>query len=206
MNSNLIALLAEDETDCLAIQKIVRRVIDTKTGTKLWASKGCSTLKRKLKARLIAMSEAGCNAFIIVHDLDLNPHNNSHNDEAELRNTLESAVSNIISVDQRHICIPIEELEAWFWSDPNIIRYIGKGRGEAVPNPHLIKKPKEKLINLSISKNRKPRYSTNMNVELAEMLNLDLCSERCPSFGSLVRFLQELKPLAEETSTKKMTQ
>jgi hypothetical protein len=31
-----------------------------------------------------------------------------------------------------------------------------------------------------------------MNVELAEMLNLELCSNRCPSFKNLLNFLQSL--------------
>jgi hypothetical protein len=192
MNSSLIALLAEDQTDCEAVQKIVHRVLGSKTGTKKWASKGSSTLRKKLTAHLKALSNEGCNAFIIIHDLDRNPQNNTLNDEAELRYILETAASKVIGIDKKHICIPIEELEAWFWSDPAIIKYIGRGKGEAKPNPHLITKPKEQLISLSVGENRKPRYSTNMNVELAEMLNLDLCSDRCPSFKNLVGFLKEL--------------
>lgn len=191
MNSCLIALIAEDDTDCDTVRKIIHRVLGTNTRTKPWASKGCSTLQRKLSAKLKAMSNEGCNAFIIVHDLDRNPQNNSLNDEAKLRETLEAAASKIKSIN-KHICIPIEELEAWFWSDPDVVRYVGRGKGEAKLNPHLITKPKEQLIRLSVGENRKPRYSTNMNVELAERLNLELCSDRCPSFKNLLNFLQSL--------------
>jgi hypothetical protein len=191
MGSCCIGLIAEDETDCDAIRKIVHRVMGTNTRTKLWASKGCSTLKRKLSAKLRALSKEGCNAFIIVHDLDRNPQNNTLNDEAKLRKTLEAAASEIRGI-HRHICIPVEELEAWFWSDPDVIKHIGRGKGEAKANPHLVSKPKEQLIKLSVGENRKPRYSTNMNVELAEMLNLDLCSDRCSSFRDLRTFLQSL--------------
>jgi Domain of unknown function (DUF4276) len=191
MGSCYIGLIAEDETDCDAIRKIVHRVLGTNTRTKHWASKGCSTLKRKLSAKLGALSKEGCNAFIIVHDLDRNPQNNALNDEAKLRKTLETAASEVAAMN-RHICIPIEELEAWFWSDPDVIKHIGRGKGEPKANPHLISKPKEQLIKLSVGENRKPRYSTNMNAELAEMLNLDLCSDRCPSFRDLRNFLQSL--------------
>ena len=191
MSNHLIALIAEDDTDCDTVQKIVHRVLGANIGTKKWASKGCSTLKRKLAPKLTAMLNTGCNAFIIVHDLDRNPQNNSLNDEARLRETLEADASKVQGIN-RHICIPVEELEAWFWSDPDVVKHVGRGKGEAKANPHLIIQPKEELIRLSKSENRKPRYSTNTNVELAEMLNLDLCSERCPSFKDLLSFLQSL--------------
>ncbi len=187
----MIALIAEDDTDCDTVRKIVHRLLGTDTRTKSWASKGCSTLRRKLSAKLKVMSKEGCNAFIIVHDLDRNPQNKSLNDEVKLRRILEVAVSEVKDIN-KHICIPIEELEAWFWSDPNVVKHVGRGKGEAKTNPHLITKPKEQLIRLSIGENRKPRYSTNMNVELAEMLDLELCSERCPSFKNLLNFLQSL--------------
>jgi hypothetical protein len=92
------------------------------------------------------MAQAGCNAFIIVHDLDRNPENNSLNDESELRRKLESSSS---VVNNKYICIPIEEMEAWFWSDPTVIQHIGKGKGKAQVNPDGISQPKEKLIELS---------------------------------------------------------
>lgn len=191
MSNCLIALIAEDDTDCETVRKIVHRVLGKNTATKKWASNGCSTLKRKLATKITAMSNTGCNAFIIVHDLDRNPDNGSLNDEGKLRQTLEASASKVKGIN-KHICIPVEELEAWFWSDPDIVKHIGRGKGEAVVNPHLISQPKEKLLTLSLGENRKPRYSTNMNVELAEMLNIELCSDRCPSFKDLLDFLQSL--------------
>jgi hypothetical protein len=189
MSSKLIALLAEDDTDCQAVRTIIHRVLGTNIKIKPWASKSCSTLKRKLSAKIRAMSREGCDTFIIVHDLDRNPLNNSLNNETKLRADLELNCSSIPNT-QKHICIPIEELEAWFWSDPEVVKYIGRGKGRASSNPHLIAKPKEELIKLSIGDNRKPRYSTNMNVELAGMLNLELCSDRCSSLKKLIDFLK----------------
>jgi Domain of unknown function (DUF4276) len=186
----LIAVITEDETDYKVVRKIIHRVLDKNIKTKNWSSKGCGKLKRKLTAHLLEMSKAGYNAFIIVHDLDRNPENNSLNDESDLREKLESSSS---VVTNKHICIPIEEMEAWFWSDPEVIKYIGKGKGSAKSNPHMISQPKEKLIELSKGENRKPRYSTNMNLELAEMLDLEICADRCPSFKDLIEFLKSLQ-------------
>lgn len=185
MSNRLIALIAEDETDCDTIRVIARRVLNNQSlRIKIWAAKGCGNLKKDLPAKLKAMSNQGCDAFIIIHDLD-------RNDEAQLRITLEKA-SSIVKGANRHICIPIEELEAWFWSDLEVIKSVGRGKGNAERNPHLISSPKEKLIKLSVGDNRKPRYSTNENVELAAKLNLEICSERCPSFKSLIEFLRSL--------------
>jgi hypothetical protein len=187
-----IALIAEDETDCDAVRKIVQRVLGSEIATKKWASKGCGILERKLSAKLNVLSNEGCNAFIIVRDLDRNPQNNTLNDEATLRKKLEQSAS-IVNPSQTLICIPVEELEAWFWSDPDVIQYVGKGKGKASKNPHAIVQPKEALIKLSKIEKRKPRYSTSDNEELAERLNLELCADRCPSFRSLLAFLKSLE-------------
>ena len=68
----MIALIAEDDTDCDTVREIVHRLLGKNTRTKTWASKGCSTLRRKLSAKLKAMSKEGCNAFII-ENLGRNP-------------------------------------------------------------------------------------------------------------------------------------
>ena len=99
----MIALIAEDDTDCDTVREIVHRVLGKNTRTKPWASKGCSTLRRKLSAKLKAMSKEGCNAFIIVHDLDRNPQNNSLNDEVKLRETLEVAVSEVEDINKHDL-------------------------------------------------------------------------------------------------------
>ena len=190
--SNLrIALIAEDNTDCEAVREIVHRVLGEKTQTKKWPSKGCHHLRRKLSAKMMILSNEGCNAFIIVHDLDRNPANGSLNDEAKLRTNLAKSITKFDKI-KKHICIPIEELEAWFWSDPTVIQDLGGQKAKAHPNPESIIKPKEKLIELSKGKNRKTRYSTNENSRLAKMLDLDICSQRCPSFRKLREFLDKL--------------
>jgi len=186
-----IAIIAEDNTDCDTFRNIVHRVLGKQIKVKHWGANGCSTLKQKLPAKLKAMHDVGCDAFIIVHDLDRNPENNSLNDEERLRQILEDASSNVKYIS-KYICIPIEELEAWFLSDPNVVQYIGRGKGSAHPNPHLVSKPKEYLIKLSIDEKRKPRYATNMNAELIDRLDFDICAQRCGAFKNLLDFLNSL--------------
>ena len=191
MSKLRIALIAEDDTDCAAVREIIHRVLGRETATEKWASKGCSILERKLSAKLKLFARNGCNAFIIVRDLDRNPQNNALNDEAKSRKKLEESAS-IVNSSQTLICIPVEELEAWFWSDLDVIRMVGKGKGQASKNPHLIAQPKEALIKLSRGENRRPLYSVNDNADLAKELDLKLCADRCPSFRDLLDFLNSL--------------
>jgi hypothetical protein len=185
-----IGLIAEDATDCDAVQQIIRRVLnDSSIRIIPWAAKGCGNLRKELSKRIKAMSNEGCNTCIVVHDLDRK--NGYFNDESILRASLEKSIIGLKGIN-RHICIPIEELEAWFWADPEIIKFVGQGQGKAYANPQLIEKPKEKLIRLSTEENRKPRYSTNMNVKLASILDIKECSIRCSSFRELVEFLRSL--------------
>jgi Domain of unknown function (DUF4276) len=191
MSKLRIALIAEDQTDCQAVLEIVHRVLGREVTTKTWAAKGCSILERKLSAILKLFVRDGFNAFIIVRDLDRNSQNNMLNDEAKCRKKLEASASIVKNIPTL-ICIPIEELEAWFWSDPDVIRIVGKGKGHASKNPHLIAKPKEALKKLSRGENSKPLYNVNENVKLAAQLNLELCADRCPSFKDLLDFLNSL--------------
>lgn len=133
MMSNIkIALIAEDDTDCDAIRKIVHRVLGEDVTTKKWASKGCNTLKKKLTSKIKLLSNEGCSIFIIVHDLDRNPQNDSLNNEPVLRSKLESLSSGVESFN-KHICIPIEELE------------LGSGLIQKLSNILVVKKRKHIL-------------------------------------------------------------
>jgi Domain of unknown function (DUF4276) len=189
MSNINIGLITEDDTDWNAVREIIHRVLDSNVTIKKWTSGG-SVPKTKLSRELKVLFNKGCSVFIVVQDLDRSL-NGSLNDEETLRSELKPLFS-VVNSFNNHICIPIEELEAWFWSDPNIIKDIGGGKGKAHPNPHQIKSPKEELRKLSIGKNGKPSYSTNRNAELAKKLDMDECSKRCPSFRKLVKFLRSL--------------
>lgn len=80
------------------------------------------------------LAREGCAAVIVVHDLDRNPHNGELNDEPALRRALEEI--EVPSTLTRLICIPVEELEAWFWADPEVLALVRpgtKGPRESAP-------------------------------------------------------------------------
>src|SRR5690349_913875 len=121
-----IGILGEHETDCKTIAVLVRRIVPREIGIQQRApiSGGCGALRRRAAGFMKDLARAGCSAIVLVHDLDLDPDTNYHNDEPSLRAKLEriSAPSGV----HRLICIPIEELEAWFWSDQKVLDLVGK--------------------------------------------------------------------------------
>ena len=192
MSGLRIGVLSEDATDCNAIGVLIRRIAsevrESPVGINKYSGKGCSRLRKAAEPKMKLMADEGCVAVVLVHDLDRDPNNGELNDEAELRARLEAIEfpANLF----RLICIPVEEIEAWFWSDPSIIEEVGRDKGKAHPSPHLIRKPKEELIRLSIGANKKPRYSTNENDKLAAKLDLIICAQRCDSFRMLKEFVR----------------
>lgn len=186
-----IGVLAEDRTDTDALVTILRRIVPREVGIipRAPTSGGCSALRRKARGYIRELATRGCTVVILVHDLDRSPANAELNNEDKLREKLEKIAcpGSITSF----YCIPVEELEAWFWSDQGIIDRIGRGKhGKASSRPHTIRKPKEELMRRSRRAGRRPVYSPNMNAELAQELDLELCAERCRSFGELLTFVK----------------
>lgn len=182
-----IGVIAEDDTDFEVVRVLARRIVGEAVSVRRRVAQGGSNIRKKAAVWAQQLAGEGCRRLVILHDLDRNPANNALNDEAKLRQALES-----IPVPKgvlRVVCIPVEEVEAWFWSDPTTVRAVGRDRGDASPSPHLIRQPKEALIRLSRDAGGRPRYSTNDNPELAKLLDLDLCAKRCPSFQMLRSFL-----------------
>jgi len=184
-----IGVVAESGNDCEVIRTLIGRIFETKQIPSgkykviKRAGEGCSKLRRKAERWMRELSGCGCSSIILVHDCD-------RHDEASLRAELHAlAVPEGIG---RFVCIPIEEIEAWFFSSERALHLVCGDRARSHPSPHLISSPKEKLIDLSRGANRKPRYSPNDNVKLAEVLELDVCAQRCPAFRELRTFLLNL--------------
>ncbi len=143
------------------------------------------------------LARSGCTSIVLLRDCD-------REEEAALRGTLER-IQKPRAVE-RLVCIAVEELEAWFWSDPKVVHEVGRGKGKALEEPHRLKDPKEALVRLSRDEGKKPLYSVNDNPSLAERLDLALCEERCPAFRELKEFvLAHVDPQTSPKNAKRMT-
>lgn len=192
-----IGILTEDPTDAETIGVLIRRIAATRgaahgaLGLKARSGGGCAQLRQKAQAwmrQLVEIDE--CSALVLVHDLDRNPQNGQLRDEHELRRQL----ARIPAPVAPHLCIPVEELEAWFFACERVLQEICRKPMSASPSPHTIASPKERLFELSRGANRKPRHSTNDNPRYAELLELEACARRCPAFHELSEFIAGLLP------------
>lgn len=196
-----IGVLTEDRTDAETIEVLIRRIATARgaapgaIGLKARCGGGCAQLRSKARVwidQLVDLDE--CSALVLVHDLDRNPQNGQLRDEPQLRRTL--AEIPIPAAVPRHICIPVEELEAWFLASERVLQEICRKPTQAYASPHTIPRPKEHLLELSKGANRKPRHSTNDNPRYAELLELDACARRCPAFRELTEFVADLLAVA----------
>lgn len=198
MSSLRIGLLAEDETDCDTVKVLIHRLLDpirsesSRVDVKRRYGNGASKLRRSAERWMKQLADEGCSVMIVLHDLDRDPVSGDLNEEAELRSRL--TVIPVPRAVSRYVCIPIEELEAWFWSDIRVLQKIGPKSARASLAPETIKKPKEELRHLSARDRGRHWYSTNLNEELAKELDLDVCGERCATFRGLRDFLLGLLP------------
>ena len=186
-----IGVIVEDDTDYDALRVLVRRIVAE--GPDRPAPKvrkriagGCGSIRQKIRAWMGDLVREGCEKLIVVRDRDTRT-------EKSIRSELEVEAPPTAAT----VCIPVEELEAWFFSDLAVLRKVAPAHPslKAHANPHLIKDPKERLEALSLDAKRRPRYSTADNASLAEVLGLDVCAARCPSFRHFREFVLAPAPL-----------
>lgn len=186
-----IGIIAEDDSDFesskILIKKIVRK---DNLPFKKMVTHGCGPLKKKAFEHARTLKNRGCDLLILLHDLDRNEIKKL---ESELQNKLKSNpfFSNYF------ICIPIEEIEAWFLSDPEgIKKALALNRVPKVKGmPETIHSPKEKLgeyINIC-SNHNKIYLNTKHNQIIAGKVSIDLIKNKCISFKKLYTFLSNQK-------------
>lgn len=186
-----LGVLGEDRTDCAVIETLIGRIFNEKSvpagryKIHTLGANGCAHLRRKAESWMRDLADKGCRTIILVHDRD-------RADEQELRAALNAKT--VPRGVKYLVCIPVEELEAWFFSCEKALAWVGgeEARSQVRSSPHLLTSPKERLIALSRGSNRKARYSPNENVRLAELLTLDTCAKRCPAFRSLRECIHNL--------------
>jgi len=181
-----IGIIAEDKSDYEAFKTIIKRIINkNEIGFKPRTSEGCGKLKRKAADYAVDLHNRGCDLLLLFHDLD-------RNNLIALERELEEKLSNN-PIKNYFICIPIEEIEAWFLSDPeNIKNTLHLNR---TPNikamPETIASPKEYLGGLvkQYSDKNKIYLNTKHNNLLSENVSIDLMKVKCQSFAKLYQFI-----------------
>jgi len=85
MNVARFGIITEDKTDADAVGILIRRIVRAANapppGIKPYWANGCARLRQKVKSKMVEMMSRGCQAVVIVHDLERKPENQQLNDQ-----------------------------------------------------------------------------------------------------------------------------
>ncbi|RYF19782.1 MAG: DUF4276 family protein [Flavobacteriales bacterium] len=181
-----IGIIAEDLSDIEASKLLIKRIIQKdRMPFKHYTGDGCGKIMRKALDWSNLLHQRGCDLLVLIHDLD-------RNHLLKLKGDLQ-AVLKSSKMQNKLICIPTEEMEAWFLSDMDGLRTAMslKRTPKAFTNPENVPSPKEKLGEIVyLCSNKERSYlNTKHNSKLALSLSIDLMKTKCPSFNELHQYL-----------------
>ena len=196
-----IGIIAEDNSDIDTLLEFIVRITDVKFKKATYASQGCGKLMRKCqKVSKNWISQKRVTHIIICHDLDRKRYK-------ELYNELHGKISALPNCNEVFcIVIPIEEMEAWFLSDSEMLnrKYPGINIKE-ISHPEKIKSPKEYIERKSRDK-CKPRYLyTTANPELAKIIDIPKIQKKCPEFKKFHDFVSKIGKKKTKKRKKRLT-
>ncbi len=185
-----IGIIAEDDSDFEAAKAIIKRLVKKDNiPFKKAVGDGCGKVKRKAASYAIDLKKRGCDMLILFHDLD-------RNDFTTLKRELEDKLTNS-PIKIKLVCIPTEEIEAWYLSDPDGLKTVFglKRKPKIKGSPEDIPSPKEKLGELIYACSDKNiiYLNTKHNKVLGEKLSIDIMKHKCKSFKKLYDFIIEYK-------------
>lgn len=183
-----IGIIAEDNSDFETAKILLKRILKRDNLTfKKAVGNGCGKLRRKALDYAIDLRNRGCDMLILIHDLDRNIHKALID---ELTKKLEGA-----PIARKFVCVPIEEIEAWFLSDPDSIKstFNLTRKPKFKGRPETICSPKETLAEqIYLCSNKSTIFlNTKHNQKLAEKISIDLVIDKCESFSKLHSFVTQ---------------
>lgn len=181
-----IGIIAEDSSDFETAKILIKRILNRDNlSFKKAVGNGCGKLRRKALDYAVDLRKRGCDMLILIHDLDRNIHQ-------ELLVDLQLKIEDA-PIDKKFVCIPIEELEAWFLGDPDSIKdtFNLNRRPRFNGRPETINSPKETLgEQIYLCSNKSTIFlNTKHNQKIAERVCLETVKQRCPSFELLHSFV-----------------
>lgn len=183
-----IGIIAEDDSDVECVKVLIKR-ISGRDNIKIhkFVGKGCGKIKRKSNAWAKQLELKGCSTLILIHDLDSNKI-------PELKKQLSENLAPC-PIKNHLICIPVQELESWFLSDPDSIKSsMNLYRSPKVAGlPENINSPKEYLGSLIYNASNKEKIYVNTfdNLKIANIISLTKIKNLCPSFIPFSDFIKE---------------
>lgn len=185
MASTMIGVIAEDQSDVDVVNEILLKyAISNRFCVRKFIGNGCGRIKGKLSSWSKQLAASGCKFIIILHDLD-------RKKEDTLRSDLERMVPKELK-KTCHICIPIEELEAWLLADCDALRaaFSLKVTPKRIKQCEAVKSPKEFLRDFIWTAGKKRYINTVHNVRIAKHSTL-ASLRQCNSFVQLDGFITQ---------------
>ena len=182
-----VGIIAEADSDVDSARVLIHRIANNDhIGVRKHVGNGCGKLKRKCRDWSKDLKEKGCSRLVLIHDLD-------GKDLNRLSRAIQESLYPL-PIRLNLICIPVQEFEAWFLSDPQAIQssmHLKHTPAIKAP-PETIDSPKEYLGELihKASVGEKIYISTKHNVKISQALSIALTLNRCPSFIPFYNFIR----------------
>src|SRR5712671_6506045 len=112
-----IGIIAEDQSDVAVTAELISKLIPrNRFSIRSFVGHGCGKIRAKCREWANQLRSRGCQALILVHDLDLCSL-------TKLRKALDTAITPC-PITPHVIVIPIQEIEAWLLCDPHALRRV----------------------------------------------------------------------------------
>jgi hypothetical protein len=181
-----VGIIAEDNSDVEAAKILIRRISGiSNIGVRKFVGHGCGRINKKSNAWANILSKKKCQCLILIHDLD-----------RKNLNTLYSDINRSLApspIKPYLICIPVEEMEAWWLSDPSAIKKAMNLRAfpKVQGHPDTIESPKEHISKLVRRVTKKKSFiNTVHNEKIAQHLNISKALN-CSSFSQFHQFVTQ---------------